>query len=266
VKGQPAVLMYHVVGTAPSDANQIERELIVDPGEFEWQMGDLAARGCRTLTLDEFWDVIEGAPLAEQALLVTFDDAYAGVDQMVTPILQRHGFSAVMFAPYEHLGANNSWDAGLKHLASLPIANHDQIRSMRSGPWEIASHGLRHVDLTSLTVDQCRKELAESRERLSALVGEPVRDLAYPYGHHNENVRKAARSAGYRMAFTAGASPYSDRMALDRRPMHGTDSRAVFRMKTARSASWLYSVAGLAPGWARSAARRLAVTATAGKP
>jgi len=258
--------MYHVVGSVPTDAQQIERELIVDPADFEWQMGDLAARGCRTLTLNEFWAVIEGNPLADQAVLLTFDDAYAAVDQIVTPILRRHGFSAVMFAPYEHLGTSNSWDAGYKNLASLLIANHAQIRSMRSGPWEIASHGLRHVDLTSLTMEQCRKELAESRERLSALVGEQVRDLAYPYGHQNEEVRRAAQSAGYRMAFTAGASPSSDRMALDRRPMHGTDSRAVFRMKTARSASWLYGVAGLAPGWARSAARRLAVTATTGKP
>ncbi len=266
MKGQPPVLMYHLVGTAPIDADQVERELIVDPEEFEWQMADLAARGCRTVTLEEFWAVIEGAPAPGHALLLTFDDAYAGVDRVVTPILLRHGFSAVMFAPYEHLGANNSWDAGYKHLASLPIASHEQIRSMRNGPWEIASHGLRHRDMTSLTMEQCRTELAESRERLSALLGEPVRDLAYPYGQHNEDVRNAARSAGYRMAFTAGASPSSDRLALDRRPMHGTDSRAVFRMKTARSASLLYGVAALAPGWARSAARRLAVTATAGKP
>ncbi|HVS06619.1 MAG TPA: polysaccharide deacetylase family protein [Candidatus Dormibacteraeota bacterium] len=265
MKGQPAVLLYHAIVTAPVDADPVERDLMVAPEEFEWQMRDLAGRGYRSLTLDQYWAVLHGEAEAERALLLTFDDAYADVDHVVTPILRRLGFSAVMFAPYDHLGSRNTWDADHKNLARLSIASGDQLRIMASGPWEIASHGLRHVDLTSEEPDQCLAQLAASRERLSEVVGKPVRDLAYPYGMQNGHVRRATRAVGYRMAFTDRRTSLADRFALDRRPIRGTDSRAVFRLKTSGSAGLLYGIADLAPGWARSAARRLTVTATAGR-
>ncbi len=262
MKRQPPALMYHAIGTVPPDAAPVERDLTVAPDEFAWQMADLAARGVHTLTLDEYSAALDRGDAGERSVLLTFDDAYADVDAIVTPILRLHGFTAVMFAPYQHLGGRNSWDSELKHLATLAIASQDQLRSMASGPWEIASHSLRHVDHTELASDRCQQELIESRERLSALSGKPVRDLAYPYGRQNERVRSAARAAGYRMAFTAGRTGLTDRLALDRRPIQGTDSRGVFRVKTSRSAGLFYGVADLAPAWARSAARR--ITASAG--
>ena len=233
--------------------------------DFEWQMADLAARGYRTLTLDQYWAVLQGETRAERAVLLTFDDAYADIDGLVTPILRRHAFSAVMFVPYEHLGGPNTWDADRKNLAALAIASGDQLRSMAAGPWEIASHALRHIHLTSLPLDQCRDELAESRQLLSKLVGKPVLDLAYPYGSQTEDVRRAAEGAGYRMAFTDRRTSSEDRFCLDRRPIRGTDSRTVFRLKTSGWAEWLYGMADLAPEWARSAARRLTLAATPGR-
>jgi peptidoglycan/xylan/chitin deacetylase (PgdA/CDA1 family) len=265
MKGQPAVLLYHAIATTPSDADQDERDLAVTPEQFEWQMADLAGRGYRSLRLDQYWAVLQGEGAAERAVLLTFDDAYAGVDQVVTPILRRHGFSAVMFAPYAHLGGRNTWDADRKNLARLSIASGDQLRTMAGGPWEIASHGLRHVDLTSLPPDRCRVELAESRELLAQIVGKPVRDLAYPYGAQSHEVRRASQAAGYRMAFTAGRTASADWFALDRRPIRGTDSLTVFRLKTSGWAERLYGMADLAPEWARSAARRLTVAASAGR-
>ncbi len=255
--------MYHMIGTLPSNAEPVERDLTVAPEEFAWQMADLAARGFRSLTLDEYWAALDRNDPGERTVLLTFDDAYADVDEVVTPVLRRHTFTAVMFAPFEHLGGKNSWDADHAHLATLGIASGKQLRAMASGgAWEIASHSMRHVDHTALTPDRCQLDLLESRERLSALIGKPVLDLAYPFGGQNRGVRIAARAAGYRMAFTAGRAALGDRFALDRRPIQGTDSRAMFRVKTSRSAHLFYGVADLAPGWARSAARR--ITATAG--
>ena len=238
---------------------------MVAPEEFEAQMADLAGRGYRTLTLDEYWMALQAHATSDRTLLLTFDDAYADVDAVVTPILRKHGFTAVMFAPYEHLAGRNTWDADHRHLAMLPIASGDQLRSMASGPWEIASHCLHHVDLLTLDADRRHDELAESRARLADIVGKPVLDLAYPYGGQNGDVRNAAKAAGYRMAFAAGRSSLENPFALDRRPIRGTDSRPVFRMKTSGWAELFYGIADLAPGWARSAARRLTVAVPAGK-
>src|SRR5438876_9047785 len=109
----------------PLGCDDEERDLFVSPRQFELQMSDLAERGFHTVALERFHDG------GDRSVLITVDDAYAHVDEIVTPILQRHGFSAVMFAPSAHLGGLNTWDAK-EHprLRSLEIASAEQIRSM----------------------------------------------------------------------------------------------------------------------------------------
>lgn len=252
------MLLYHAIIDPPRGAQSEEVDLMVPPEKFTWQMDDLANRGYRTLTLDEYWAVIEGRrPASDRDVLLTFDDAYAHVDAAATPSLRRHGFSAVMFVAWSHLGETNTWDPELKQLAQLPIAGADQVRSMAGGPWEIASHGMRHVDLTTLNHEDCLRDLMESRERIAEVSGKPVHDLAYPFGSQTAGVRSAARIAGYRMAFTAGRTRLRDLFGLDRLPIRGSDSSAVFRLKTSGWAGFVYGIADRSPAWARSAARGL---------
>jgi peptidoglycan/xylan/chitin deacetylase (PgdA/CDA1 family) len=104
----------------------------------------------------------------------------------------------------------------------------------------VASHALRHVDLRKLDSNERRSQLTEARERLSELLGRPIRDLAYPYGCQDVGVRRDARAAGYRMAFTAGGSKAGDPYSLPRRSINGHDSRPMFLLKTSAVAPALY--------------------------
>ena len=240
------VLLYHIVAPVPADADGEERGLFVEPGNFEDQMKDLADRGFRTISLNQFAAVLTGAPITPRSFLLTFDDAYAHVDGVVSPVLRQHGFSAVMFACSEHLGGKNTWDADHPNLAKLEIAGQDQMKAMAAGPWEIASHGRRHVDLRGLVAEQRRDDLEQSRARLSEIVGEPILDFAYPFGADDPAIRDDVRAAGYRMAFTAWHAGGADPMHLGRRPIRGTDSMAVFRLKTSGSSDFLYRARGAA--------------------
>jgi peptidoglycan/xylan/chitin deacetylase (PgdA/CDA1 family) len=251
------VLLYHAIRQVPRSADPIERDLFVHPDEFAWQMSDLAARRYRTLTLDEYEAALSGSPQQNPSVLLSFDDAYEHIDDVVTPILRRYGFSAVVFAPWEHLGRLNSWDDDHAYLAHLRVSSRDQLRSMSAGLWEVASHGLCHVDLSTVAHGQLEADLRLARESLGALIGGDVHDLAYPYGVASRKVRRAAQEAGYRMAFMAGPAQTGDRFQLPRRPIRGSDSRAVFRLKTSSWGSWYYRQERRAPGWARSSARTL---------
>jgi peptidoglycan/xylan/chitin deacetylase (PgdA/CDA1 family) len=234
------VLLYHAVGSPPSDSDPEERNLFVEPDRFAWQISSLAGRGYRTLTLDQYAAAMWQRGDARNGLLLTFDDAYAKVDEIVSPILERHRFSAVMFAPWGHLGERNTWNAGHPHLAELEIAGSDQLKDMERGPWEVASHALRHIDLRKLESNERRVQLTEARERLSELLGRAIRDLAYPYGYQDVGVRQDARAAGYRMAFTAGGSKAGDAYSLPRRSINGRDSWPMFLLKTSAVAPALY--------------------------
>lgn len=214
--------------------------MFVKPQWFAWQMRSLARRGYRTMKLDEYAAAVEGRVIGGRALLLTFDDAYAHVDPMVTPILEECRFSAVMFASWGHLGGHNTWDSDHPRLAQLEIASPEQLRSMERGPWEVASHALCHVDLRKLEANQRRTQLVEARERLSDLLRRPVLELAYPFGDQDADVRDDTRAAGYRMAFTAGSSKAGDPFQLPRRPISGRDSALIFRLKTSARAASLY--------------------------
>jgi peptidoglycan/xylan/chitin deacetylase (PgdA/CDA1 family) len=218
-------------------------------------MNGLAAQGYRTLTLDDYASAVDGAPAPPKSVLLTFDDAYAHIDAVVSPILRRHQFSAVMFTCPAHLGGRNSWDRDHPNLARLEIASREQLLDMSAGVWEIASHGLHHVDLRTLDPERRRAELAEARDRLSHLLRKPVVDLAYPYGYDDPAIREDVREAGYRLAFVATPVRSIGRLHLSRHPVNGADSLAVFRLKTASWSNGLYRMSGFAPGWVHTAAR-----------
>ena len=242
--------MYHAVMEPPIGCDEVEQDLFVSPRQFEAQMADLADHGFQSVSLDRFQDA------HDRAVLITFDDAYAHVPETVTPILKRHGFTATMFVPAANLGGRNTWDAA-EHprLATLDIATLDQIRSMASGPWEIASHGWRHIDLRAVEPRVRLEELTNSRASLSDLSGKPVKAFAYPYGYVDDQVEQTARVAGYTMAFEAGPGPGGNPLRLPRQPVRGSDELGLFRL---RASGWLgrfHAVQRIAPGWVRTAAR-----------
>jgi peptidoglycan/xylan/chitin deacetylase (PgdA/CDA1 family) len=233
-------LLYHAVMPVPAGADREERRLFVSPQRFERQMTTLVGRGFRSLTLEAFAAAVRGRRSPRRSFLLTFDDAYAHVDQAVTPVLRRLGLTAVMFVPVAHIGSSNTWD-GHAHLG-WPLASDQQLRSMAAGSWELASHGLHHVDLRGCEPPRRRRELAKAREVLSGVAGRSVVELAYPYGAHDAGVREDVRAAGYAMAFEAVAGHAPSLFARPRRPVRGTDSGSAFRLKTGAASAAVYSV------------------------
>ena len=72
---------------------------------------------------------------------------------------------------------------------------------MQDAGVDFQSHSWAHHDLTRLSREECVRDLRDSRELLSELLGRPVTLLAYPRGRHDAMVREAAAAAGYTHAF-----------------------------------------------------------------
>jgi peptidoglycan/xylan/chitin deacetylase (PgdA/CDA1 family) len=229
--------MYHAVRPLSGRWDLLERALVIDPQVFARQIERLAFAGWRTLTLAEYAGSLEGPP-AGRRFLLTFDDAYEGLDDFVTPVLRRHGYTAVVFAPWAHLGAPNSWDVD-PALCRLRVMSAAALRELVAGPWELASHGCRHVDLRTMHPEVRRRELQMSKEALSELAGRPVRALAYPFGYANPGVRRDAVMAGFELGFVARPYPSGDRLGLPRRAITGLDRGPLLHLRTARR-PWLY--------------------------
>jgi peptidoglycan/xylan/chitin deacetylase (PgdA/CDA1 family) len=81
-------------------------------------------------------------------------------------------------------------------------ANHPLVR--------IGAHTLRHPPLSALTDDDARHEIVESRRRIEAEIGRPVRHFAYPFGDRESAGPRdfeLAREAGFITAVTTRRGP-----------------------------------------------------------
>lgn len=95
-------------------------------------------------------------------------------------------------------------DADLAHS----MLTSAQIREMHEGGITIGAHTQTHSNMTLVSAEQARAEIAGSRERLEAIVGVAVRDFAYPnsggrYPHCNQSVAAIIQQLGFRSAVTS---------------------------------------------------------------
>jgi peptidoglycan/xylan/chitin deacetylase (PgdA/CDA1 family) len=139
---------------------------------------------------------------------VTFDDAFRSA-ATVFPALQRSGVTLEIFVctKYALVGA----PLRIPELAGddprqLATMNWDELREHADRGVSIGSHAVSHPHLTTLSAEELRRELGDSKEEIEHRLGRPCRDLAYPYGEHDERVREEARAAGYARGYALRGS------------------------------------------------------------
>jgi peptidoglycan/xylan/chitin deacetylase (PgdA/CDA1 family) len=198
------ILAYHVINQAPPGAAY--PELWVPPARFAAEIRLLAHAGYRGVTLDRVlaaWR--SGDPLPRHPIVVTFDDGYESQVRAGFPVLRRHGWPAVLNIELKNIGSQG-----------VPLV---QIRGLAAAGWEIDSHTIHHLDLTTLDATGLHTEIADSRTRLIGLLQRPVDAFCYPAGRTDAAAEAAVRAAGYRAATTEQpglARPDADHMALPR--------------------------------------------------
>lgn len=151
-------------------------------------------------------------------VLFTFDDACASIGNEALPALRERGWNAIIFVISGAMGGSDDWDVRLLGRRR-PVLTWEQARGWAEAGFTIGSHTCRHRDLTVLSPRALRAELHDSRAEIEDRCGAPVRQLAYPFGRHNERVRDAAREAGYDAAFAVNG-PAGDRYAIPRVNVH----------------------------------------------
>ena len=208
------VLTYHSISD-DAGPTSIPRDV------FAMQMQTLADLGRRSLRLSEFIDWHQGTnDDADDSVLITFDDAFEDFATVAAPILQRHGFSALVFVPTRHLGSVEGWQGG--NRPPRPLMNWDTVRALANDGIEFGGHSRTHADLTKLSAREREEEIVGCAEDIRAQIDEPVEGFAAPYGRVSPDVIEAI-GRHYRVAFgTRLALPESgqDRLDIPRIDMH----------------------------------------------
>lgn len=170
----------------------------IPEGRFREQIHFLATAGYRALSLEEFESVVAGrTPTPARAVLITFDDGCESVCRLAAPILAQHRMPGVVFVTADETARIFSQPHSQRRLTQ------EEVRALVSQGVRCESHGLSHLGLSDLGEADLIREMTESRRRIAELAGREVISLALPLNAYDRRVLAAARTAGYRMIFTA---------------------------------------------------------------
>ena len=125
------------------------------------------------------------------AVLLTFDDGFlSDYTHVYAHCLKTGPIPGFMsFIPVDFVGSPGRM-------------NWQMIEELGRGGVAIGSHGMAHVDLTTVSDAELNRELVVSKSMLEDRLGQPVTLFAFPYGRFSKRVWDAALKAGYTHLFT----------------------------------------------------------------
>ena len=222
------ILAYHRI----ADSGPVRlKEYRVPVQAFDAQVSYLREQGYYSVDLFE-WSSgkLTGKPASgRRPILITFDDGYRDFIDVAWPVLQRHGFSAMVFVVTHKVGSVADWDLHFGDPA--PLLDWAQIRQLRCEGVRFGSHTATHQPLSHLPMRDAIQEATWSRTLLQQQLEEEVHAIAYPWGVSDARIRRELMTCGYKLGLTVDlgiATLNDDLMALPRTQILGSDSLADF--------------------------------------
>ncbi len=241
------VLLYHRV-------DQSGQKFSTSPETFEQHLTWLDDNGYQTLGSAEFAQLLARpeAPQPDKAVMITFDDGFACLDDEVAPALRRHDYTGTAFlitGRMEQRAPNGD------HARSPDgeVLRWEAARRLATeGVLDFHTHTHRHQkwNFGSGEAATIAEELATSRAILAEELGQSESQfdqVAWPYGRTCDEWEDEARKLGMQTHYVV------QRGAIDRRQRHRIPRLLVDGMSATMLARWMNILA--TPRGARSVNR-----------
>lgn len=196
---QIPILTYHQIATAPAPGTPF-RSLYVTPSRFLSQMAWLRRLGYRGVSMSELMPYLLGEREG-RVIGITLDDGYRNNLQAALPVLLSMGFSATCYVVSGLMGQSNVWDHAIG-IEPADLMSPSEVRAWSDAGMEVGSHTRHHVHLHEVSSREVAEELRGSRQDLEDLLGRPVLQFCYPFGHYRPDQAEEVISAGYAAATT----------------------------------------------------------------
>lgn len=194
------ILMLHRVVEQRSEKPE-QRELEVTPMFLEQTIEYYHNQGYRFVSIDQVCDILAGRDKGKPFVCLTFDDGYQDNYTIALPILKRLD---VPFAVYITTGFIDNrlpmwWYPG----EQLGIST-ESLKALDADPLcTIGAHTLSHSRLDTLSAEEQKKEIVQSRLELETLLGHPIHHFSYPHGAKSAETVDIVHSLGFRSAVCA---------------------------------------------------------------
>lgn len=209
ISTQVPILMYHHL------SEDVTNSEMVSPEQFEAQIRALSEAGYTGVSFDELQAyVLQGEPLPEKPVVITFDDGYRSNYTLAYPILQKYNMKAAIFAigvsfgkdHYKdtdyaitpHFGAAEAAEMAASGLVSIQSHTYDMHQWL---PYETGSAVRENIlplpgEGEEAYVQALTEDFTRSRAQLESATGQPVDVLAYPAGQYSTLAQVTLQSLG----------------------------------------------------------------------
>ena len=214
------VFMYHNV--APYSRNNT-----VTPKDFEEGLLYLINKGFRNYSLNNL--IERNFEFSGKGFVITIDDGEKDIINYCLPILKKYKLNATLFISPKLIGKSYgfSWKKIPKSIISfeeiekyrgykIEFMDEDDIKLWLENGLEIGSHGLRHIDLSSISLDSelLEEEILTSKIILEELIKIEIKAFCYPFGSFNDMVKDVVKRY-YKCALTINRGLVSDFNTVD---------------------------------------------------
>lgn len=128
-------------------------------------------------------------PGGEDAVAITFDDAFVNLETEAVPVLSGYGFTANFYVVTDHAGRTNSWGGKAQPgIPVLPLLDWEGVGRVMETGLGVGAHTRRHAMLPGLNPAELDDEISGSAERIAEQTGKRPTSFAYPYGAWNREV------------------------------------------------------------------------------
>ncbi|MDP5460552.1 polysaccharide deacetylase family protein [Alishewanella sp. SMS8] len=183
------MLIYHHV------ASDTPRVSSVTPDELRAHLSYFRDNNFQVIGLDVLiQQLTSGQPIADNAVVITFDDSYENNFTTAHPILQEFGYPYTLFI-----------SPGAIDQRIGPVLTWPQVKQMSDDGVLIANHAMWHEHMATRNKDETevawlermKQSILQAEQRIQEETGQQHKWLAYPYGEFNNALEDLVQQLGF---------------------------------------------------------------------
>ncbi len=155
---------------------------------------------------------------AEREVSIMFDDGYRGIWDN-RQYFYDNNIKPTIFLAVDLIGKPS-------------FLNKEEILELQSHGFIFQCHSWSHIDLSGLTPEELKKELGESKECLSKLLGKEVTEICLPIGLYSDTLLRELKKYDYKKVYSSVPGNSSEKIAgfMETRNFCQTASPFEFKM------------------------------------